>query len=77
MFAMFDCCILQYIKNICCRFNLETMTFIFDLNIFNHPRNICFSHLLPSLLIGLAYSCSARLTRLICSLFPRSARLPA
>jgi hypothetical protein len=26
---MFDCCILQYIKNICCRFNLETMTFNF------------------------------------------------
>jgi hypothetical protein len=40
MFAMFDCCILQYIKNICCRFNLETMTFIFDLNIFNHPPQL-------------------------------------
>jgi hypothetical protein len=38
MFAMFDCCILQYIKNICCRFNLKTMTFIFDWNIFNQTQ---------------------------------------
>ena len=28
MFVLFDCCILQFIKNNCCRFNLETMTFI-------------------------------------------------
>ena len=33
MFVMFDCCILQFIKNNCCRFNLETMTFILDLKI--------------------------------------------
>jgi hypothetical protein len=37
MFAMFDCCILQYIKKICCRFNLETMTFIFLFFLFVTP----------------------------------------
>ena len=39
---MFDCRILQYIKNICCRFNLETMTFIFDFNIFIPPQHLLF-----------------------------------
>ena len=40
MFVMFDCCILQYIKNICCRFNLEIMTFIFDFYNFNPPQHL-------------------------------------
>jgi hypothetical protein len=41
MFVMFDCCILQFIKNNCCRFNLEIMTFIFILIFLT--RNICLS----------------------------------
>jgi hypothetical protein len=41
MFAKFDCCILHYIKNNCCRFNLETMTFILDLK-FLTPQHLLF-----------------------------------
>ena len=41
MFAKFDCCILHYIKNNCCRFNLETMTFILDLK-FLTPQLLLF-----------------------------------